>query len=77
MTYTRMIGYSVTDARTLRMGTLTGPMRWTRGQLFAATRMTDTGRTRWIRTDALELNWRDAAQARAELSVSARRDTEC
>jgi hypothetical protein len=65
MTHTRLAGYSVTDTRTLRPGTLTGPLRWSRGQLQASARMTDTGRTRWLRTDALELNWRDRAQLRA------------
>jgi hypothetical protein len=52
---TRMIGMAVTDTRTLRMGILTGPVRWIRGQLFADVRMTDTDRIRRIRTDVMQL----------------------
>jgi hypothetical protein len=66
MTITRMAGYRVIDTRTLRTGVLTGPVRWSRGQLRASTRMTDTGRTRWIRTGALELIWRDLCTLRAQ-----------
>jgi hypothetical protein len=55
VTITRMIGMAVTDTRTLRMGILTGPVRWIRGQLFADVRMTDTDRIRRIRTDAMQL----------------------
>jgi hypothetical protein len=53
VTTTNAIGRGVTDKATLRMGILTGPVRWSRGRLCADVRMTDTGRTRRIPVSTL------------------------
>jgi hypothetical protein len=55
VTITSMISMRVTDTRTSRSGWLNGPVFWSRGRLYASVRMTDTGRSRHIRTDALRL----------------------
>jgi hypothetical protein len=66
MTVTAMRGYDVVDTRTLRHGWLAGPVHWRRGVLYAAIRMTDTGRIRAVRTDVLAFPWDLAASLRAE-----------
>lgn len=67
MTITSMIGQTVTDSRG-RTGTLTGPIRWVRGQLCAYVNMHGTGHIYRVPAGALRLTPHARSITRLEAS---------